>query len=412
MKPWFDLPSPLPFASSISIIGGGIMGLLMALKLQNQGFQVTIFEKNSALMGEGSGNPAAILDPYISLQQTSPEQIYFTTAYQKALHFYRSLGGECFTAKALKKFAKSKAEIIRYQKIAGNYSSDFAIFQNDHILFKQSGILQPKDVGRKLSKDLTIKTNMDVRCFSYDAKKSIWQLYDSKENSIHSSNALILANSFQAHKFLQTKFLPVKPVKGQISFIYPDRAGINNSAILCKGGYVTPLIDNAEINQKCHIIGASFERDIPLNQRHHISKTADIENLKKLEDILNLDSNISPDALLGSRASMRAMSPDHLPIIGAVPDKEAYQHYYQKLYHGPDHAIFKSAPYHKSLYICAGLGARGMLSAPFAADILTWIIGRNLPKGDSDTLYNDKILHALHPARFHIRRLIRGASLK
>jgi glycine/D-amino acid oxidase-like deaminating enzyme len=99
------------------------------------------------------------------------------------------------------------------------------------------------------------------------------------------------------------------------------------------------------------------------------------------------------------------MSPDHLPLMGGVPDHQAYEKSYQDLHHGPDHQEFGSAIYHKSLYVCAGLGARGMLTAPYLTSLLVGLItGHTLGSYDP---YSEKVLQALHPARFHIRQLIK-----
>ena len=111
------------------------------------------------------------------------------------------------------------------------------------------------------------------------------------------------------------------------------------------------------------------------------------------------------------------MSPDHLPLMGGVPDHQAYEKSYQDLHHGPDHQEFRDAIYHKSLYVCAGLGARGMLTAPYLTNLLVELITGHTPRSfapsepyiieETNSSYSQKILQALHPARFHIRQLIK-----
>jgi tRNA 5-methylaminomethyl-2-thiouridine biosynthesis bifunctional protein len=91
-----------------------------------------------------------------------------------------------------------------------------------------------------------------------------------------------------------------------------------------------------------------------------------------------------------------------LPLIGGLPDFAAYCDAYGDIDKGRHYARYCNAPYHRDVYICTGFGARGMIGAPLAAEIITsQIAGMPAPVEKS-------VLDALHPARFIIRALKRG----
>ena len=93
-----------------------------------------------------------------------------------------------------------------------------------------------------------------------------------------------------------------------------------------------------------------------------------------------------------------------LPLAGALPDLEAYAYDFAAVRHGHRWTAYPAAQYHKGLYVLTGLGARGTVAAPLAAEVLV-----SLATGGPSPVSRD-IVHALHPARFTIRDLKRAKS--
>ncbi len=142
-------------------------------------------------------------------------------------------------------------------------------------------------------------------------------------------------------------------------------------------------------------IGASFTRndsDTALRQADHEENLANAQLLwPEIKDM----------TVTGGRCAIRAYSPDHLPLCGPVPDFSLYQSSYEMLKHGPKHQKFDPAPYQPNLYVVAGLGARGFLTAPLLADTLAALIaGSPLP-------VTGEVYESLHPGRFMIRKLVK-----
>ena len=122
-KPWFKIPDAVPSGSHIAIIGGGIGGVTALDHLLKAGYKVTLIEKSDYLLSAASGNPAAILDPYISLGETN-EKSFYLKAYQYALQYYKNLGEDIFIPCGLSKIAKNEQELNRFKKLAPQYSND------------------------------------------------------------------------------------------------------------------------------------------------------------------------------------------------------------------------------------------------------------------------------------------------
>ncbi len=60
-KPWFSIPQSNNPTKKVIILGGGISGASCAYSLAKRGYQVTLYEKNTDLALEASGNYQSIL---------------------------------------------------------------------------------------------------------------------------------------------------------------------------------------------------------------------------------------------------------------------------------------------------------------------------------------------------------------
>ena len=110
--------------------------------------------------------------------------------------------------------------------------------------------------------------------------------------------------------------------------------------------------------------------------------------------------------IVKSTARIRCMTPDHLPVVGPIPEVDAHIHLYPHLAKDKNWAYKESAPYYENLYTLTGLGARGLCSAPLLAEILTAdVCGLPYPV-DNKQLFN------LSANRFVIRDIIKRKHYK
>jgi tRNA 5-methylaminomethyl-2-thiouridine biosynthesis bifunctional protein len=380
-KPWFDPPPALKDGSTIAIIGGGIGGLMMASHLSTF-FDVTLIDKDRKMMGAASGNPIAILDPYITLGD-SLEKEFYLSAFKYAVNYYEKLPKDIFNKCGLWKIPKNKDEQLKYSKICAKYPSSFMKEHKDGLFFPDAGYINPLALCTAFSDRFDTLFNTNIAQI-HQVKNQKWRIFDDQGNETCEADAVILCNSYRSNRFEQSTHIELEKISGQISYVSTEKT-INN--VLCSVGYLTPPV--ATEHGAASICGATFEREI----LDEITEEAHLENIK------NAPTPNESLKVLGGRREIRAMTNDHLPVCGSLPDITHYKKQYEGLHHGPTHKLFPKAPYHNGLYICTGLGARGFLTAPLLGAYMTGLIR------DVKMHISEQIRHALHPARFLIRKI-------
>ena len=186
--------------------------------------------------------------------------------------------------------------------------------------------------------------------------------------------------------------LPLTSVRGQITSMKTNNDIGSLSTVVCHKGYLTPAHKNI------HCIGATFDKnsfDIIANQQ------GDEYNLDMLNKSLPNLTDWSINDVASAKARLRCMTPDHLPMVGPMPNIEEHTDVYAHLRKDKNWKFYEAAPVLNNLYVLTGLGARGLCSAPLAAEILTAdICGTPYP-------VDNKMLFNLSPNRFVIRDLIK-----
>ncbi|PCI33525.1 MAG: hypothetical protein COB54_04295 [Alphaproteobacteria bacterium] len=391
-RPWYRRPSPLTKGCHIALIGGGIAGLCTALALQKAGYRVTVFDREPHPMAQASGNPVGILDPYLVLGQGA-DGAFYHQALIHALAFYAALDPDIMVTQGLTKFPVSPPDKQKFQKIIAQetWPQDFMRAAPEGRLdFPICGALSPPKIRDILSDRLSIRCGITISQLDHDRH---WTLTDSDQTQ-YEADAIIICGGPASRHFVQTQHLPLEPVRGQITYLDPEKMADVPSQVLCGRGYLIPPVEVED--RMIMITGASFDRkEISLDIR-------DSDHQENMANAASLWPLVEGQTIIGGRCALRAYSPDHLPLCGPLPDAGQYQTAYNQLKHGPRHQEFDPAPYQPGLYMVSGLGARGFMSAPLLGDMMSSLIsGAPLPL--STPLYE-----SLHPARFLIRNLIRG----
>ncbi len=147
--------------------------------------------------------------------------------------------------------------------------------------------------------------------------------------------------------------------------------------------------------------GATFDKVAP-DTVPFTSDEARAENLKGVETLSPywVRDTKGPDVY--SRASLRATTADRLPLIGAVPDHDAFLEAFAGMRKGrPADA---DAPLMDRIFVSSGFGARGFTWGPWAGAILAArLCGAPAPASRS-------ALEAVAPARLLLRALKRGRA--
>jgi tRNA 5-methylaminomethyl-2-thiouridine biosynthesis bifunctional protein len=169
-------------------------------------------------------------------------------------------------------------------------------------------------------------------------------------------------------------WLPLRVVRGQVSFCAPMARSRSWRQPQCHAGYVTPVMQGA------HCIGATFDRarqDAVVDPRDDESNLAELKrNVPRLWRALGEDAA----EVVGHHAALRCQSRDALPLVGPVPDPRQNPHRLDC-----------------DLWLNIAHGSRGLTHTPLCADLVADGL-TGLP-GPADA----EIVATLAPERFVVR---------
>jgi tRNA 5-methylaminomethyl-2-thiouridine biosynthesis bifunctional protein len=413
-NPWFNLPRPKN-TKSVAIIGGGLAGASCAEALKARGVAVTLFEKADQLANAASGNPIGMLEPYLTVDDAIMGRFYeagYSFSHRKIKKLAdqglveANFCGVIDLATSARKRERLDGLIARLgdkpdlvQALDADQASErFGLrLPYGGVFYPSAGWVNPPSVVRAFSDGIDIRLSTTITAVSEAGDGKV--LTDENGSSYGPFDAVIIAGALETQMLPQTSWLRdhLNPVRGQISFL-PEKIVANvgdGSAIKCvlsHKGYITPARDGV------HVFGATFGRD---DNDTNLREDDHAFNIAQLGKVLPaVAAKLSPHMLNG-RASLRTTTADHLPLIGPAPDFETYLASYGDIDKGKKGARYIDAHYHKDVYICTGFGARGLICAPLAAEILaSEICDMPLP-------LEKALMQAIHPARFIVRGLKR-----
>ena len=417
VEPWFATPPGFEGPSPrVAIVGGGLAGAHAAHAFARRNCTVTVFDRNSKLADEASSVPAAVFMPRLTAGD-SVDGSYFATAWRFGLQLLQELEERHSTkllhACGVLQMAHSEREAERLEKIwqskalpsqamqflSALETSDVAklSLDNSGLFFPGGGLIQTETLCRYLADDATQRMNCSVAKCRYE--DGVWALYSNDGVSLGVADIVVIANGLNARHMDQTNHLPLTARLGQLSYVESSEKTRLLACVLAGDGHVTPPIGNH------HIIGATFDHieDEHLdNPNHAPSRDADLRNLGAARQLLPKAFDNSDAAPNQSWMGLRCTTPDHLPIAGPVPDHDAYVSDFSDIRHGRHWVKYPDAQYHPGLYALTGLGARGLVTAPLAAELIaSQAMGEPLPIPRA-------MANALHPGRFTVRSLKRA----
>jgi tRNA 5-methylaminomethyl-2-thiouridine biosynthesis bifunctional protein len=400
--PWFQNAAPRQFSTgaSIAIIGGGVAGASLARSAARAGLTPTIFDPNG-LAGGASGNPAGLIMPRIDLGESVAAE-FFVAAYLHTIRLLRELdatmsqfagvsgGRAVFNACGALLGAADDEERARQQKIlAASILPEGWIEQREQgLFFPQAGVVNPPEFVRALAGAAPV-VNAKVARVVHGANGPSIDLADGTRSEF---DAVVIANGIDALSFLEARSLPLSPSLGQIDR-FPDAPPPAHA--IAYGPYAAPAPRGGVV------IGATYEKAAPAIT----SRRATEENIAGVARFApDLATRLKPEDAQ-SRAALRCQTPDRLPVAGPLPELAFYGGAYDDLRAGKnrDYPPGEMIP---GVFILAGLGSRGLVTAPLAAAmIIAEMTGAPSP-------VPAEVAEALHPARFFIRDLRRAQTVR
>jgi len=391
------------------IIGAGIAGAATAYSLSQRGWQCTVIEQRAAIAAGASGNRQGILYPLLSRNAEDIPTQFYLAAY---LYAWRQLNdliaagydlpharcgvlqraADATQAQRLHAIVKNlQLPATFVQFIAAVDTAKYCGFAlpQGGLWFPEAGWVSPAAwcaAQLQASANCRVMLSTPVKRFAYQAKQ--WWLFDADDRHIAQAPVLILANAYAISEFSVAAELPLQAVRGQVTEVSATALSEQLQSIICGKGYITPAW------QDQHCIGASFAVGETSEQSQ---ASDDAENLAQLaDDVPPLAAAFTP---YHARSRVRCASLDHLPLIGALTDKAQFWKDYADLAQGKRFSHYPASPYLPHLYVNVGHGARGLVSAPLAGEILASLLNHEpLP-------ISTPLLQALSPQRFWVRAL-------
>lgn len=413
--PW-DLIRTPPAASQrrVLIIGGGLAGCHSARALAERGYQVVLLERHPQIATEASGNPQGLLYAKLSHQQSALAEfnlaslIYAQNHYRQFWRANADFGSACGvlqlaydeTEQAAQQQLRDRfgqaEELVRF--VDAKQASAIAGVPLPHsgLYFPKAGWLDPRAVCKALAEHPNIELLKGVEIDQIQYQDQQWRALNSAGRELARAPLVVIANARDAKHFDPTKNLPLKAIRGQVTYLAANGASENLRTALCAEGYLAPA------HQGWHCLGASFNlKDSSPSPRSEDHQT----NLNKLQQqgpaVAALFNPLVPSVLTG-RVAFRCATRDYLPLVGPVPKEEQFLIDYAPLRKDAQAQIPLAGAYWPGLYANLGHGSRGLAYTPLSAQLVAaQIAGDPLP-------ISKALARALNPARFLIRDLIRS----
>lgn len=397
----------------ITVLGAGIAGACLAAALARKGFSVTVIDACDGPAREASGNAQAILYGKFSAQNDIYAQFNLST-YLYALRFYQQLL-QAFPAlpihlcgalqlawcdkeqrwqESLTNFFNHYPDIARSVTTAEASEIAGISLPTGGLFHGGAGWLQPAGICQHLLQHPRIQTHFSIDVSALQYADQQWHLLDAQKKCLHSSSQLVIACGHRSTQFTATEGLPLKPIRGQVSYVKPTAVSRQLKTVLSGDGYVAPACGELQS------LGASYtpkKFELTINTAEHHSNLEQLGHHAPL-----LQQQWRAESITEGRAHFRSASPDYFPLCGPVPDRAAVLESHKALRKNANATINAAPTYLPGLYIFSNLGSRGMSYAPLCAEMLSATIS-----GEAAPLPRD-VLQALDPVRFVIRDLIKN----
>lgn len=410
-KPWFARPTPASGERHALVIGAGLAGCATAASLAARGWQVSLLERHDALAQEASGNPQGVLYLKLSAHGTALSQLIVSGfGYTRRLLEHLQRGVDWDDCGVLQLAFNAKEE-QRQAQLAQAFPEDLLHtldqqqariragidLQWGGLFYPEGGWVHPPAlcIWQAAHPGIRILTHHDV--LQLRREQGHWQAWDG-DRLLASAPTVVLAGAADIKRFDFSSDLPLKRIRGQITRLPQTPGSQGLSTVVCAEGYLAP----ARLGE--HTLGASFDfnnDDLTPTAAEHAG------NLHMLEEIsMDLVARLGADTLrpetLEGRAAFRCTSPDYLPIVGPLADREAFADAYASLGKDARQTPDIPCPWLEGVYVNSGHGSRGLITAPLSGELLAaWLDDEPLPLPRA-------VAEACHPNRFALRRLIRG----
>ncbi|WP_422474522.1 bifunctional tRNA (5-methylaminomethyl-2-thiouridine)(34)-methyltransferase MnmD/FAD-dependent 5-carboxymethylaminomethyl-2-thiouridine(34) oxidoreductase MnmC [Endozoicomonas sp. ALB032] len=414
---WFVNPDQRntdgPVQSAI-VVGGGLAGCSTARALAERGWQVTLIEQHQALAMEASGNPQGILYTKLSASKT-PLSRFITQGYLYSIHLlntFASVQPELWQQSGVVQLAINEKVRKRQQDLAQLFPTDFLRalssqelsgiaglpLDHDGLYFPSAGWVNPALFCQTLANHDNIKLFSDRRLESLEYGSDGWSLTLQADGTsrIMKSRNVIIACARASSQLPALNFIPLKNIRGQITEISCTDDSALLKTTVCGEGYAAPAVHGR------HTIGATFDFHSDSAEVLQEDHEKNLAMQKKCAPALFRALGGEQANISGGRASFRCTTPDYMPAVGGIVDQEDFLNEFAMLRKNMKHPFTHPPEYLNGLYINAGHGSRGLITAPLSGELLAAQMN-----GECSPVASDLLEH-LNPTRFLVRAMSRN----
>ncbi|HEX5775249.1 MAG TPA: tRNA (5-methylaminomethyl-2-thiouridine)(34)-methyltransferase MnmD [Caulobacteraceae bacterium] len=303
--PLADPPTP-----RVAIVGAGIAGASLARAFRALGVEPMLFGAPDG----ASCNPAALVTPRLDAGLGGPARLY-SESFRRAVRLFADVP-EVVIARGARQLETSPRDEGRFAVIA---ASD---------LF-EPGSMTAQPGALAMAQALVVDPGVLLDDWSPPPIAAVVDRIEGgslhADGEVYEADVICLAAGHASAGFAD---LPLQPIRGQASWV--GGVSVEASAF---GGYAIPTREGV-------LFGATHDRDVT------DTDIRDEDNARNLalvaKGLPDLAAELA-DRPLMARASIRAATPDKLPLAGAVAGVEG-------------------------LYVLSGLGSRGFCTAPLLAE--------------------------------------------
>lgn len=398
-------PSPAPERRAL-VVGGGVAGAAVAERLALRGWRVALAERGGEVAGAASGNHAGSFHPVVTPDDSVLARLT-RAATLHALRHWSALEAAGCTLRwdrcGVLQLARDAREASAQRKAiaALRFPPDYVreatreeasahagiALGAGGLWFAHSGWVQPRTLVAALlarcGAALDLRIAVEVAALEYDGRE--WLARDAEGRVIDAAPFVVLANGADATALARVPALQLRRVRGQLSHLPAGRFEPPHVVVL-RGGALLPAVDGL-----C-MLGASYDFDDPDPEPRVEAHAGNLERLERIAP--GAAGGIDP-AILEGRVGFRAVTPDRLPVVGALPQPRSRAEVRRAV-------RLASIVHQPGLFGAFGYGSRGLVWASLAAELLaSQIEGEPLP-------LEGALVDALDPARFWVRAEARG----
>lgn len=375
------------------VIGGGIAGCSTAFALAQRGIAVTLIERHEKLAQEASGNPIAVLYAKPSNKPDSASllalqgfefTLRLTEKHPNAADFFSACGmiQLAFNSREQARQLALKNAHILDAKSASEIAG--ISLENGGLYLPRAGFVRPEPLCSKLSSHALITTVFLSEILNIEKHANYWQVFAEK-NGDFSADLVVICTANDIKQFAQCQSAKITPVRGQVNFFAENAISQTLKTIVCSDHFISPAVAGL------HSIGTSYA---PNNLSADLSESDTHANLQALRKISAELFESAKNLNISGRVAWRSQTLDYLPLAGQLLDEK-------KLRKNPPRYNANSAdlPWLEGLYVNAGHGSKGMITAPICGELIAALASNRKPDLDA------KLIAKLNPSRFLLREL-------